>query len=60
MMTVQKPRKDTKVSAAGRDAECLEQDEKDRRIYVLSEEKPVKAVVQLGVPLIAGMFIMVF
>ena len=37
-----------------------EQIKKDRRIYVLSEEKPVKAVIQLGVPLIAGMFIMVF
>ena len=32
---------------------------KDRRIFVLSEEKPVRAVVKLGVPLIAGMFIMV-
>lgn len=31
----------------------------DRRIYTLSQEKPVKAVVKLGVPLIAGMFIMV-
>ena len=31
----------------------------DKRIYVLSEEKPLKAVVKLGVPLIAGMFIMV-
>ena len=31
----------------------------DRRIYILREEKPAKAVVRLGVPLIAGMFIMV-
>ena len=31
----------------------------DKRIYVLSEEKPLKAVIILGVPLIAGMFIMV-
>ena len=31
----------------------------DRRIYILSSERPVKAVVSLGVPLIAGMFIMV-
>ena len=31
----------------------------DRRIYILREEKPAKAVVKLGVPLIAGMFIMV-
>ena len=32
---------------------------KDRRIYILSQEKPALAVVKLGVPLIAGMFIMV-
>ncbi len=32
---------------------------KDKRIYILSEEKPVIAVTKLGVPLIAGMFIMV-
>lgn len=32
---------------------------KDRRIYNLSEENPVKAVLKMGVPLIAGMFIMV-
>lgn len=31
----------------------------DKRIFTLSEEKPVKAVVKMGVPLIAGMFIMV-
>ena len=31
----------------------------DKRIYILSEEKPAKAVAVLGVPLIAGMFIMV-
>ncbi len=31
----------------------------DKRIYILSQEKPAKAVVRLGVPLIAGMFIMV-
>ena len=31
----------------------------ERRIYILREEKPAKAVVKLGVPLIAGMFIMV-
>ncbi|MBQ8967146.1 MATE family efflux transporter [Ruminococcus sp.] len=31
----------------------------DKRIYTLSEEKPAKAVVKMGVPLIAGMFIMV-
>ncbi len=31
----------------------------DKRIYTLSEEKPAKAVIKLGVPLIAGMFIMV-
>ncbi len=33
--------------------------EEDKRIYTLSEEKPVKAVVKMGVPLVAGMFIMV-
>lgn len=31
----------------------------DKRIYILSKERPAKAVVKLGVPLIAGMFIMV-
>ena len=31
----------------------------DKRIYILREEKPARAVVKLGVPLIAGMFIMV-
>jgi hypothetical protein len=31
----------------------------DDRIYTLKEEKPAKAVVKMGVPLIAGMFIMV-
>lgn len=31
----------------------------DKRIYILREEKPAKAVIKLGVPLIAGMFIMV-
>ncbi len=31
----------------------------DNRIFTLSEEKPAKAVLKMGVPLIAGMFIMV-
>ena len=31
----------------------------DKRIYLLKEEKPALAVIRLGVPLIAGMFIMV-
>ena len=31
----------------------------DRRIYILSKEKPYKAVIKMGVPLIAGMVIMV-
>ncbi|MBR3345743.1 MAG: oligosaccharide flippase family protein, partial [Solobacterium sp.] len=31
----------------------------DRRIFILKEEKPALAVIKLGVPLIAGMFIMV-
>ena len=34
-------------------------EKEDRRIYILREEKPAKAVVKMGVPLIAGMFIMV-
>ena len=34
-------------------------EKEDKRIYLLSQEKPAKAVVKLGVPLIAGMFIMV-
>lgn len=33
--------------------------EDDSRIYTLGEENPYKAVVKLGVPLIAGMFVMV-
>ena len=32
---------------------------KDRRIYILSEARPEKAVISLGLPLVAGMFIMV-
>ena len=35
------------------------QQSEDKRIYILKSEKPAKAVVKLGVPLIAGMFIMV-
>ncbi len=31
----------------------------DKRIYTMSAEKPAKAVVRMGVPLIAGMFVMV-
>ena len=31
----------------------------DARIYTLGREKPAKAVVKMGVPLVAGMFIMV-
>ena len=31
----------------------------DRRIYTLSREAPVKAVVKMSIPLIFGMFIMV-
>ncbi len=31
----------------------------DRRVFLLSRERPAKAVVRLGVPLVAGMFIMV-
>lgn len=36
-----------------------EKQPEDKRIYILSREKPAKAIVKLGVPLIAGMFIMV-
>ena len=36
-----------------------EQSKEDKRIYTLREEKPAKAVVKLGLPLVAGMFIMV-
>ena len=35
------------------------QNKQDARIYTLAEEKPVRAVVKMGVPLVAGMFIMV-
>ena len=31
----------------------------DKRIYILSQKAPAKAVIKLGVPLIAGMCIMV-
>ena len=31
----------------------------DKRIYTLSEERPAKAIVSLGVPLVLGMSIMV-
>ena len=31
----------------------------DRRIYTLSREEPVKAVIRMGLPLVAGMMIMV-
>ena len=31
----------------------------DKRIYILKEEKPAVAVLKLGLPLVAGMFIMV-
>lgn len=34
-------------------------EKEDERIYILSREKPARAVVSLGVPLIAGMMIMV-
>ncbi len=37
----------------------MNEKKEDRRIYILREEKPARAVVKLGVPLIAGMFIMV-
>ena len=30
----------------------------DKRIYTLAQEKPVKAVLKMGLPLVAGMFVM--
>lgn len=30
----------------------------DKRIYTMSQEKPVKAVLKMGLPLVAGMFVM--
>lgn len=33
--------------------------DEDARIYTMSKESPVKAVLKMGVPLVAGMFIMV-
>lgn len=41
---------------------CVEREIKmteDKRIYTLKEENPIKAVLKLGLPLVAGMFIMV-
>lgn len=34
-------------------------EKEDKRIYTLSKEKPVKAVLKMGLPLVAGMFVMV-
>ena len=31
----------------------------DKRIYTLSSEKPAKAVLKMGLPLVCGMFVMV-
>lgn len=42
------------------DKKELDNTQKDRRIYTLRDEAPAKAVVKMGVPLIAGMLIMVF
>lgn len=36
-----------------------EKDKTDQRIYTLSQEKPARAVLKLGLPLVAGMFVMV-
>jgi len=38
---------------------AIETEMDDKRIYILSQEKPRKAVLKLGLPLIAGMFMMV-
>ena len=58
MMTNDTDNKEEKIDGI---EECgQEKDQKkDRRIYILSQEKPALAVVKLGLPLIAGMFIMV-
>jgi putative MATE family efflux protein len=58
LMTTNTDNKEKNIAAK---EECgPEKDQKkDRRIYILSQEKPSLAVVKLGVPLIAGMFIMV-
>ena len=37
----------------------MSHESEDKRIYILKSERPARAVVRLGVPLIAGMFIMV-
>ena len=58
MMTNDTDNKEEKIDGI---EECgQEKDQKkDRRIYILSQERPALAVVKLGLPLIAGMFIMV-
>jgi putative MATE family efflux protein len=50
---------ETKYTDSRGEHEKENDQKKDRRIYILSREKPALAVVKLGVPLIAGMFIMV-
>lgn len=37
----------------------MKQEKSDKRIFTLREEKPAKAVLRMGLPLVAGMFIMV-
>ena len=50
---------ETKYTDSRGEHEKENDQKKDRQIYILSREKPALAVVKLGVPLIAGMFIMV-
>ena len=37
----------------------MKQEKSDKRVFTLREEKPAKAVLRMGLPLVAGMFIMV-
>lgn len=37
----------------------VNQEKEDRRVYVMSSENPIKAVIKMGVPVTIGMLIMV-
>lgn len=56
-MTDSNQEKDRKTAALSRQKDG--RNKEDRRIYTLAEQKPAKAVISMGAPLIAGMFIMV-
>ena len=51
--------KETSTKETGTKIDIMSNTSEDKRIYILSRERPAIAVVKLGVPLIAGMFIMV-